>query len=513
MIENQERIETKLWAIADEIRDLDPNEIKNYFLGFIFYKFLSEKLENCINSELRKKEIDFIEDYEEGYLKEEMESKAIEKVGYFLKPKYLFRNVSIDAKNGGYVLNEVQKAFKNIEKSTIGQKSEKAFVKIFEDIKLDSSKIGENDIDRNFTISRILINLNTIDFQNENSSWEDVFEYLISKFAASSSKKEAEFYTPKNVSELLAKIVTVGKDEIKSVYDPTCGSGSLLLKIKDELKVDTFFGQEINSEIFNIARMNMIIHNVSYENFDIRQGNTLENPQHLDQRFEVILANPPFSRKWESAKNFIDDERFKTYNKLIPSSKADFAFIQHMIYQLEENGIMAVVMPHGVLFRGATEGKIRKYLIEKKNYLDAVIGLPANVFYGTAMPTVILVFKKSRDNSDILFIDASKSFERSKFQNIIDPENIHRILDAYKTRVTIDRFAYVASLDEVRENDFNLNIPRYVDVYEEKPVDKDKIIEELENIGRKIGKIDEKIIKYCDELKIAPPIFFEDKNV
>ena len=254
--------------------------------------------------------------------------------------------------------------------------------------------------------------------------------------------------------------------------------------------------------------MNMILHGVKYGDFDIKQGDTLEDPQHKDMRFDAIVANPPFSANWSADKSFLDDPRFSAYGKLAPKSRADYAFVQHMIYQLNEQGTMAIVLPHGVLFRGAAEGKIRTYLVEEKNYLDAVIGLPANLFYGTSIPTCILVFKKCReDDQDILFIDASKEFEKVKNQNKLRPEDIDKIVNTYANREEIEKYSHKASLEEIEENDFNLNIPRYVDTFEEEePIDLDEVVDELDRIDAEMEKVDAEIKKYCDELGIRAPI-------
>ncbi len=253
--------------------------------------------------------------------------------------------------------------------------------------------------------------------------------------------------------------------------------------------------------------MNMIMHDVHYRKFDIKQEDTLEHPQHLEHRFEAIVANPPFSANWSANPLFLNDDRFSQYGRLAPASKADFAFIQHMLYHLDDNGTMAIVLPHGVLFRGAAEGHIRQYLIEDRNYLDAVIGLSSNIFYGTSIPTCILVFKKCRENSDnILFIDASNEFEKAKNQNYLTSENIEKIIDTYKNRKQIDKYSYVALLDEVKENDYNLNIPRYVDTFEEEEIiDLDKVSNELKELEISMKKTDETIEAFCSELGIPTP--------
>ena len=276
---------------------------------------------------------------------------------------------------------------------------------------------------------------------------------------------------------------------------------------KQVKEVAAFYGQEMNPTTYNLCRMNMIMHDVHYKRFEIKNEDTLERPQHLDQRFEAIVANPPFSAKWSASPLFMSDDRFSNYGKLAPSSKADFAFVQHMVHQLADNGTMALVLPHGVLFRGAAEGHIRKYLIEDRNYLDAVIGLPANIFYGTSIPTCILVLKKERVHKDnILFIDASQHFEKVKTQNYLREEDINLIIDTYTNRITTDKYSYVATLQEVAENDHNLNIPRYVDTFEEEePVDLAAVAQELKAIDTDMATTDTTIADYCNQLGIDTP--------
>ncbi|MCC7559968.1 MAG: type I restriction-modification system subunit M [Methanobacterium sp.] len=512
MSEYQRKLETKLWAIADELRgNMDANEFKNYMLGFIFYKYLSEKIEIYLNQELKEDGVTFKQAFEDSELKEEVEAEAIDNLGYFLEPRCLFKNLIHKAKNGEFILDNLQMAMNQIENSTMGHESEEDFENLFEDVDLQSSKLGKSEDDKNKLISKVLLHLADIDFKMEDTEQDilgDAYEYLISQFASSAGKKAGEFYTPQQVSKILAKIVTLNRKHLKNVYDPTCGSGSLLLRVSKEAKIGEFFGQELNQSTYNLARMNMILHDVRFEDFNIQQGDSIENPQHLGMKFDAIVANPPFSAKWSSDKSFLDDERFSAYGKLAPKSKADFAFVQHMIYHLDENGTMAIVLPHGVLFRGAAEGVIRKYLVKEKNYLDAVIGLPANIFYGTSIPTVILVFKKCReDDADILFIDASKYFEKVKNQNRLRDEDVNRIIDTYKERKDVEKFAHAATLAEIEGNDYNLNIPRYVDNFEEEePVDLDAVVREIRELNKKSAEVDKEIKKYCDELCIEAPL-------
>ena len=513
MSEYKKKLETKLWAIADELRgNMDANEFKNYMLGFIFYKYLSEKIELYLNKELEEDGIEFDDAYKNDELREEVENEALENLGYFLEPKCVFKNLVEKAKKGDFILDNLQKALKQIENSTMGHESEEDFVNLFEDLDLTSSKLGKSEDEKNKLISKVLLHLSEIDFRledNEEDILGDAYEYLISQFASSAGKKAGEFYTPQQVSKILAKIVTLDKKNLKNVYDPTCGSGSLLLRVSKEAKIGDFYGQELNQSTYNLARMNMILHDVKFDDFNIEQGDSLENPLHFGMKFEAIVANPPFSAKWSADQSFMDDERFSAYGKLAPKSKADFAFVQHMIYHLDENGTMAIVLPHGVLFRGAADGVIRKYLVEDKNYLDAVIGLPANIFYGTSIPTVILVFKKCReDDANILFIDASKYFEKIKNQNLLRNVDVEKIVGAYKEREEINKFSHLATLEEIRQNEYNLNIPRYVDIFEEEePVDLEAVVNELESIEDEIKVTDVEIEKYCEKLGIKAPIF------
>jgi type I restriction enzyme M protein len=335
----------------------------------------------------------------------------------------------------------------------------------------------------------------------------DAYEYLIGQFASGAGKKAGEFYTPQEVSKVLAKIVTTGKSKLKSVYDPTCGSGSLLLRVAKEVKeVSNFYGQEMNRTTYNLARMNMILHGVHYRKFNIKQEDTLEHPHHTGLQFEAIVANPPFSAEWSANPLFTSDDRFSQYGKLAPSSKADWAFVQHMIHHLADNGTMAIVLPHGALFRSGAEQHIRKYLIEERNFLDTVIGLPANIFYGTTIPTCIMVFKKCREQpNEILFINAAEHFERGT-QNILRQEDIDRIVNTYRERKEIEKYSSLATLDFIAENEYNLNIPRYVNTFEEKEsVDIASVAKKLRDLEKEMKNTDAELTAFCKELKIDTP--------
>ena len=504
--EQQRELHTRLWAIANDLRgNMEANEFKNYILGLIFYRYLSEKVENRVEDLLSEDEISYSEAWEDEEYKEGLQEELVEQLGYLIEPKYLFSTLLQAIEENKFDIEMLQGAINDITESTIGYDSQEDFDHLFDDMDLGSTKLGKDVKSRSKLIAKVMANIAQIDFAHEDSEIDvlgDAYEYLISQFAANAGKKAGEFYTPQQVSKILAKIVTVGKNNLKNVYDPTCGSGSLLLRVAKEANVRKFYGQELTSTTYNLARMNMLLHDVNYTNFDIKNDNTLEHPQHIDMKFEAIVANPPYSANWSADAKFLDDERFSAYGKLAPKSKADFAFIQHMIYQLDDNGTMAVVLPHGVLFRGAAEGVIRKYLIEERNVLDAVIGLPANIFYGTSIPTIILVFKKNRENKDnILFIDASNEFEKGKNQNNLTDANVEKIVDTFVKRETIDKYSYVASMDEIKENDYNLNIPRYVDTFEEEePIDLAAVSERIANIDKDIAKLDEELAVYLREL-------------
>ena len=529
MNEDHKRVlEQQLWNIANTLRGkMNADEFRDYILGFIFYKYLSEKMDIFANAILEPDNIKFrdinpqLKDSQE-YL-EAIREEALDKLGYFLKPEELFSEVAkrgngsnteidaFDASKTNFILEDLQKILINIQLSTMGTDSEDDFDNLFEDMDLNSTKLGKTPDARNEIIAKVLAHLDKIDFELTNSDADvlgDAYEYLIGQFASGAGKKAGEFYTPKEVSQILAKIVTTGKHKLKSVYDPTCGSGSLLLRVAKEVEdVNNYYGQEMNRTTYNLARMNMILHGVHYRKFDIKQEDTLERPQHEGQTFEAIVANPPFSAIWSANPLFTSDDRFSQYGKLAPSSKADFAFVQHMIHHLAENGTMAIVLPHGALFRGGAEQHIRRYLIENRNYLDAVIGLPANIFYGTSIPTCIMVFQKCRTHpNDILFIDASNDFEKVKTQNILRGSDIDKIVTTYRNRTELEKYSKKALLSEIEANDYNLNIPRYVDTFEaEDSIDIEVIALKLKALDTDMAETDKTIADFCNQLNISTP--------
>lgn len=515
--EQKKDLERALWAIANALRGkMNADEFRDYILGFIFYKYLSERLFLYANEVLEQDRITFDKIDETTRDGQEIlaavEEAAIGALGYFLKPTELFSAIARrGAQPRQFILSDLAEVLNHIQDSTLGTESEDDFDNLFEDLDLTSSKLGRTEQAKNDLVVKILGALDKIDFGLHDSDSDilgDAYEYLIGQFAAGAGKKAGEFYTPQQVSTILARIVTTGKTRLKSVYDPTCGSGSLLLRVAREVEnVEDFYGQEQVRTTYNLARMNMILHGVHYRNFDIRQADTLEEPQHEGQLFEAIVANPPFSAKWSANSIFESDDRFAGYPKLAPASKADFAFVQHMLHHLDENGTMAVVLPHGVLFRGAAEGAIRRFLIEEKNWLDAVIGLPANIFYGTGIPTCILVFKKCRETDDILFVDASTCFEKGKNQNVLGGGDIARIVEGYRSRAEVERFSHRASRAEIAENGYNLNIPRYVDTFVPPPeVDMEATARALGALRRDMGPVDAQIRAFCAELGLESPV-------
>lgn len=511
--EQRRKLQQQLWAICNYLRGkMNGDEFRDYILGFIFYKYLSESLYLIANNALEGEGIDYA-DLNESHpnyadFMDAIRQETIDTVGYHLNPDQLFSALitRIQADKDSFILDHLNTVLTSIENSTQGAQSEDDFVHLFEDLELNSTKIGKTPDARNAVVKEILTQLNDISFQLtdvESDVLGDSYEYLISNFASDAGKKAGEFYTPQQVSEILAKIVSLGKDTLKSVYDPTCGSGSLLLRVAKEVDtVGRYYGQEQNRTTFNLARMNMILHGVHYRDFEIKQDDTLENPQHGDKKFEAIVANPPFSMDWSADSLKLNDERFAPYGKLAPKSKADFAFIQHMLYHLADNGTAAVVVPHGVLFRGAAEGHIRQHIIKNMNALDAVIGLPENIFFGTGIPSAILVFKKCREDSDnVLFIDASNDYEKGKKQNKLRDSDITKIMKTLEARSTLDKYSHLVPLSEIAENDYNLNIPRYVDTFEEEEtIDLAEILKQEKEVNARLAEIEVQMQGFLKEL-------------
>ena len=598
----------QLWSIYEDLKRekkigfLTDDEFQKYFLGFISYKYLSEKLEAYIKNRLKAKNINFEEAYNLKAYKKSLREKSIKDIGYFLRPNLLYRNIVSSKNYGNIIIEELDKAFTEISDSSVGRESQEDFQNLFEGVDLYASQLGKTIDDKNRVVFNILDALGPVNFDldkesrnntllsksildnrkfnrsdysysrdkryrkmnnikadfdslnflvdkkmerdliepnysiEENSLDHEIseeyslkkdsyqkdetyekyiddlignsFEYLLSEFSLNSSNS-SDYYTPNEVSTLIAKLISSQKSKLDSVYDPCCGSASLLLEINKELPCDFICGQELNASFYNIARENMILHNIHYKDFDIKQGDSLEQPQHLDYTFDAVVSQIPFNSRWTADRSFLDDVRFLEYNILPPHSKADYAFIQHMLYHLNKDGIMIVVAPHGVLFRSAAEGKIRKMIVRRFNYLDAVIGLPANMFYSTNNPACMMIFKKNRKSDDVLFIDASKGFDRTKLINYLQEEDISKIVSTYRNREEIEGYSHRASLNDIKENDFNLNIPRYVDTYEDEgeDIDYDELVSRHKSVSDEINMVTREIEETYRELNIENDLF------
>jgi len=509
-ITQKRELHTKLWKMANSLRgNMDANEFKDYILGLIFYRYICEHEESEFKDKLYVS-------VEELYKSDPVQCRDIAilnlGLGYFIEPQYLFDRMVETIKTGDFELEILSNAFKAYSDSTKGQESEEQLSKLFNDVNLTSDKLGSTYKEKGELIGKLITAIDEINFDFMDSKIDllgDAYEYLIGQFAASAGKKAGEFYTPQQVSKLLSMIVTKDLTDVKCISDPACGSGSLLIQVADRLKEKDgkfihIYGQELNTTTCNLARMNMLVHKVDFNKFTIHQGDTLKAPS-ADQReygkMDIVVANPPFSANWDPNSTMEKDDRFSGAGKLAPKSYADYAFVEHMVNSLSANGCMAVVLPHGPLFRGNAEGVIRQYLVETRNYLDTVIGLPENLFYGTTIAACICVFKKNKTDRNVYFIDASKYFEKGKNQNILRDEDIQRIMDAYASKKDIDKYAHLASIEELQENEFNLNIPRYVDTFEEEEeIDLNEVMAEYHRLDEEDKKITEELNKYLEEL-------------
>ena len=510
--QHQKELCNKLWAMANALRgNMEAYEFKNYILGMIFYYYLSDRTEKYMANLLKDDNISYNDAWKDEEYKEAVIEESLRDLGFVIEPQFLFRNLVTMVENRAFDIEFLQKAINSLMESTIGNESQQDFEGLFSDMQLDSTKLGHTVKDRSAVMSKIIASLDEIKFSVEDTKIDilgNAYEYLIGQFAATAGKKAGEFYTPSGPAELLCRLACLGLTDVKAAADPTCGSGSLLLRLKNYANVRSYYGQELTSTTYNLARMNMILRGIPYTNFSIYNGDTLEKDYFGEMRFRVQVANPPYSAKWSADDKFNEDDRFSQYGKLAPKSKADFAFVQHMVYHMDEDGRAVVLLPHGVLFRGAAEETIRKYLIEKINVLDAVIGLPANLFFGTGIPVCVLVLRKDRgSNTDnILFIDASKNFEAGKNQNILRGQDIDKIIDAYVNRKDVEKYAHVASMEEIANNGFNLNIPRYVDTFEKEPeIDLKAVSAEIRSLQKEIKYINTELKPYFEELGLDFP--------
>lgn len=523
-------VSSQLWSMANELRGtMDASEYRNYILGFMFYRYLSEKqekylIDNDIFDQVEGKSINdlYRQDAVGDDLKDYLEDTS-GALGYAIAPEDTWTTLMEKIHDSKANAEDFQNIFDHFEENAqLNSFAEKDFRGVFADVNLNNSRLGNNLATRTKALIATAKMVNDFDYFDENGHdiLGDVYEYLIKQFASNAGKKAGEFYTPHEVSKVLAKLVAANMDlnqESFSIYDPTMGSGSLLLTVRDELPNGRqkgrvrFYGQELNTTTYNLARMNLMMHGVDYGNMTLRNADTLamDWPDGLDQDgvdrphfFDAVVANPPYSQKWDADSSKLKDPRFKDYGALAPKGKADYAFLLHSLYHLEQNGTMAIVLPHGVLFRGAAEGKIRKALLEK-GQIDAIIGMPAGLFYSTGIPTIVMVLKKHRDNRDVLFIDASKGFEKGKNQNILRDQDIDKIIETYKKRQDVDKYAHLATMDEIKENEFNLNIPRYVDTFEEEPpIDIVALSKEMQDIDQKIGQSEAEFLSLVDDLDV-----------
>ena len=504
-------LSSQLWSICNDLRGgMDANEFRNYILGTIFYRYLSERTEMYMQDILQEDGLSYEEAFTNPDFKPIVEKWSIEHLGYIIRPENLFRVLYqriIRPKNDQdkFSIEDYERAVNELTGSTLGQKSEKAFEGLFNDMRLQDTRLGDTVSERTDKISKVIAKIGEIDMDLQDQQFDvlgTAYMILIGLFQSGAGKKSGEFFTPVGPSTLCARLASIGLDEEKTVGDCTCGSASMLLDIRKHLttgKIGHYYGQENNPTTYNLARMNMLMHGIDYQQFDINKGDTLTNDTYGDElKLTVQVCNPPYSLKWDSNPKYLEDPRYSGVGKLAPKSHADLAFVQHMVYHMDEqDGRVAVLLPHGVLFRGGAEEDIRKYLIKDLNRVDAIIGLPENLFHGAGLSVVVLVLKSNRNGNsgNILFIDASKEFELGKTQNELTDENIQKIVETYKKRVDVERFAHVATMDEIIANGFNLNIARYVNATEEKDtINMDFLMKELEACDPALRDIEQKVV-------------------
>lgn len=473
--QEREELHRAIWAIADDLRGaVDGWDFKSYVLGTMFYRYISENIASYINQgEIDAGNPDFrYEDMSDAEAEQAREGLVQEK-GFFILPSELFCNVRAKAAGDENLNETLETVFRHIEESAKGSSSEGQFAGLFDDYDVNSNKLGATVAKRNEKLVKLLngvadMNLGDVK-EHDIDAFGDAYEYLMTMYASNAGKSGGEFFTPADVSELLTRLGTVGKKEINKVYDPACGSGSLLLKAEKVLGRDAvrngFFGQEINITTYNLCRINMFLHDIEFDKFDIACEDTLTNPQHWDDEpFELIVSNPPYSIKWAGDENplLINDPRFAPAGVLAPKSKADLAFIMHSLAWLASNGTAAIVCFPGIMYRGGAEQKIRKYLVDN-NFIDCIIQLPSNLFFGTSIATCIMVLKKGKTDNKVLFMDASSECVKVTNNNKLTPENINKIVDTFAQRAEEVHFSHLAEYSEVQENDYNLSVSTYVE--------------------------------------------------
>ena len=512
--QEREELHRAIWAIADELRgSVDGWDFKSYVLGMMFYRYISENLTNYINegeAEAGNEGFDYAQLSDEDA--EQAREDLVKTKGFFILPSELFCNVKEKAKKDENLNMTLETVFKHIEESAKGSESEENFAGLFDDIDVNSNKLGATVAKRNAKLVKLIEGVADMGLGNykENSidAFGDAYEYLMSMYASNAGKSGGEFFTPQEVSELLTRIAVVGKTEVNKVYDPACGSGSLLLKAAKILGKENvrqgFYGQEINLTTYNLCRINMFLHDIDYDKFDIAHEDTLLNPQHWDDEpFEVIVSNPPYSIKWEGDDNpvLINDPRFSPAGVLAPKSKADLAFIMHSLAWLATNGTAAIVCFPGIMYRGGAEKKIRQYLVDN-NFIDCIIQLPSNLFFGTTIATCIMVLKRNKVDNRTLFIDASKECEKVTNNNKLTEDNIARIVGEFMSRADDKHFARCVDYQEIKDNDYNLSVSNYVEQEDTREViDIVKLNAEIERIVAREQVLRAEIAKIIAELE------------
>lgn len=536
--QQQEQLGKTLWDIAEGLRGtMNADDFRDYMLSFLFLKYLSDNYIVAVKKELGSdypKEEDnqtalsvWYEENEQDIVEFEKQMKY--KVHYVIEPKYLWSSIAYLAKTqDNELLETLQKAFKYIENESFAS----TFTGLFSEINLNSEKLGKTQTDKNKTLCKIISKIanGIANFSSDIDALGDAYEYLIGKFAAGGGTKAGEFYTPQEISTILSGIVTLDsqdpttgkKSKLDTVFDFACGSGSLLLNVKNQLGkygIGKIYGQEKNITTYNLARMNMLLHGVKDNEFEIFHGDSLKNDWDILNEenpskkitFDAVVANPPFSLRWDPSDDLAKDFRFKNYG-LAPKSAADFAFLLHGFHYLDKEGTMAIILPHGVLFRGGAEAKIRKKLL-KDGHIDTVIGLPSKLFFSTGIPVCIIVLKKCKKSDDVLFINASEHFEPNKKQNKLTPEHIEKIVDTYQYRKEESRYSKRVTLEKIKENDYNLNISRYISTAKpEKKIDLKEVNKNLKNVQEDIEKYTDEHNKFLEELGLDSIIMSQKKQ-
>lgn len=512
--QEREELHRAIWAIADDLRgSVDGWDFKSYVLGIMFYRYISENLAAYLNEDeiaAGNEGFDYakLPDAEAEQAREDM----VRVKGFFILPSELFENVRARAAQDENLNMTLETVFRHIEESAKGHDSEANFAGLFDDIDVNSNKLGATVAKRNAMLVKLLNGIGEMKLgnykQNSIDAFGDAYEYLMGMYASNAGKSGGEYFTPQEVSELLTRLAVVGKTEVNKVYDPACGSGSLLLKaakIMGKGKVrQGFFGQEINLTTYNLCRINMFLHDIGYDKFDIAHEDTLISPQHWDEEpFEVIVSNPPYSIKWEGNDNpvLINDPRFAPAGVLAPKSKADLAFVMHSLAWLATNGTAAIVCFPGIMYRGGAERKIRQYLIDN-NFIDSIIQLPSNLFYGTSIATCIMVLKKNKADNNTLFIDASKEFVKVTNNNKLTEENIAKIVDAFVKRQGVQYFCQAIPNEEIAEKEYNLSASTYVEQADTREkIDIVALNAEIAQIVAREQKLREEIDKIIEEIE------------